>query len=99
MQGTAYLQQFSPLKRQKVSEIKKQVEYTDPILLEIADVLKKLENIRLRFDYETEYDMIDSCIYEERALLARYRHLICAAKEKGITCTPTMHYRVHTENT
>lgn len=93
MQATAYLQHFFPLKKAKGAQANKQQEnFTDPILFEIAEVTQQLQNIRRRFDYEIEYDMIDSCIYEERALLSRYRHLICCAKEKGITCTPTQNY-------
>ena len=92
MQATTYLQQFFSTVKPKTSESEPQAKAANLILSEIADVSRKLQNIRNRFDFETEYDMIESCIFEERALLSRYRHLLNVAREKGITCTPTAHY-------
>ena len=88
MQATAYLQQF--LKIGKVSETKKslQAQDADPILLEIWEVTKKLENIKCRFDFEVDDDMIEACIYEERALLSRYSFLLTLAKQKGLCQSP-----------
>lgn len=53
--------------------------------IEIQSVLKQLECTRNRFDYETESDMIDSLIFEERALLSRYGYLISLARQNNIT--------------
>lgn len=92
MQATAYLQQFFSSISSKPSDVTTKESEQDSILYEIADVSKKLENIKNRFNFETEYDMIDACIFEERALLSRYRHLITVAREKGITCTPVAHF-------
>lgn len=88
MQTAAYIQQF--FKIGKVTETKKssQAQVTDPILLEIADVAQKLKNIKHRFDFETDSDMIDACIFEERALLSRHRHLLYLAKQKGLCQSP-----------
>ncbi len=88
MQAAAYLQQF--FKIGKVSEAKKslQAQETDPILLEIWEVTKKLENIKCRFNFEVDNDMIEACIYEERALLSRYSFLLALAKQKGLCQSP-----------
>ena len=85
MQAVAYIQQF--LSRTVTLEREKENTKNDPILCEIKDVLVKLQNVRSRFDFETENDMIESLIFEEKALLSRYRHLILAAKNKGISCS------------
>ena len=89
MQAAAYLQQF--FKTGKVAEVRKGAykEETDPILLEIWDVTQKLKNIKCRFDFEIDEDMIESCIFEERALLSRYSHLLSIAKQKGLCQSPT----------
>ena len=89
MQATAYLQQF--LKIGKVAQVKKEAsaQKIDPILSELTEVVKNLKNIENRFDFETDSDMIDACIYEERALLSRYSFLLSLAKQKGLYQTPT----------
>ncbi len=92
MQATTYLQQFFSSVKPRTPKSEAQAKADDLILSEIADVSRKLENIRNRFNFEIEYDMIESCIFEERALLSRYRHLLNVAREKGVTCTPTTHY-------
>ena len=88
MQAAAYLQQF--FKLGKVTEAKKRsfTDETDPILLEIWEVTKKLENIKCRFNFEIDDDMIEACIFEERALLSRYSHLLSLAKQKGLCQSP-----------
>lgn len=88
MQAAAYLQQF--FKIGKVSESKKSVydEETDPILIELAQVTNKLNNIKCRFDFEVDDDMIEACIFEERALLSRYSFLLSLAKQKGLRQSP-----------
>ncbi len=87
MQAILNLQQLFSQKRTKASIFAKNKPQTDPILTEIDCVLKQIENSRNRFDFETDYDMIDSCIYEEQALLSRYSHLLSLARQKGLRCS------------
>lgn len=85
MQAVAYIQQF--LSKTTNFEKEKTDVKNDPILCEIKDILEKIQNVRSRFDFETENDMIESLIFEEKALLSRYRHLLLSAKNKGICCS------------
>lgn len=87
MQAIPALKQLFSANRSKDLSCTKTQSDTDPIIFEIKLVLRQLDNLKKRFNYETEYAMIDSCIYEEQALLARYSHLLSVAKQKGITCT------------
>ncbi|MBQ8868924.1 MAG: DUF2508 family protein [Oscillospiraceae bacterium] len=91
MQAILNLQEFFTSKRAKTSLFTKKQTTADPILTEIDCVLKQIQNSKSRFDFETDYDMIDACIYEEQALLSRYSHLLSLARKKGLTCS-------HTEN-
>ena len=88
MQAVAYIQQI--FKTGKVTEAKKSLsrEETDPILVEISEVTQKLKNIKCRFDFEIDDDMIEACIFEERALLSRYSHLLSLARQKGLCQSP-----------
>ncbi len=87
MQAILNLQELFSQKRAKISIFAKSKPQTDPILTEIDSVLKQIENSRSRFDFETDYDMIEACIYEEQALLSRYSHLLSLARKKGLTCS------------
>jgi len=37
---------------------------------------------------ESDSDLIEACIYEMEALRARYRYLLKAAREQGLTAAP-----------
>ena len=89
MQAILNLQELFTSKRAKTAVFTKKQPSTDPILTEIDSVLKQIQNSRSRFDFETDYDMIDACIFEEQALLSRYSHLLSLARKKGLTCSHT----------
>ena len=42
---------------------------------------------------ESDSDLIEACIYEMEALRARYRYLLKAAREQGITAAPDVYKR------
>ena len=92
MQAAAYIQQFFKVGRVTGAKKSENTSAQDPILLEISDVTQKLKNIKIRFDFETESDMIESCIFEERALLSRYSHLLSLAKQRGLCQSPTVKF-------
>lgn len=86
MQGAIYKQVILPIN--KVLKVKKDTDAKiSPIISEINEVTAALDSIHSKFDFETNPDMIDACIYEERALLSRYRHLILLAKQYNINCS------------
>jgi hypothetical protein len=45
---------------------------------------KELDLVYLRFDEETDQDLLDSYIYEVKALQMKYQYLIKQVKEKGM---------------
>ena len=88
MQAAAYLQQFLKIGKATKSKKVSRMDEADPILLEIAEVTRKLSNIKCRFDFEVDDDMIEACIFEERALLSRYSFLLSLAKQRGLCQSP-----------
>lgn len=53
---------------------------------DIEYVEQRLERIRESFDMTDEPELIDSLIYEELALKARYAYLLRVAKQHNISC-------------
>lgn len=64
-------------------------EKLSPLVLEIEDTLQALECNRKNFNFETDENIIEALIFEERSLLARYKHLISEAKKCGVSTTNT----------
>lgn len=64
-------------------------ESQSPLILEIEETLQALECNKKNFNYETDENIIEALIFEERSLLARYRHLMCEAKKSGVSLTNT----------
>lgn len=62
-------------------------EQPHEVLCAIREVCRQLDNARLRFEMESDSDLIESTIYEMEALRARYRYLLRRAREEGITAT------------
>lgn len=55
------------------------------LLAEIDSVKSSLEMAAERFEYQSDPDLVDACIYEMQALTARYRYLTREARRQGIT--------------
>lgn len=53
---------------------------------DIAHVESKLQQIQESFDMTDEPELVESLIYEELALKARYAYLLRIAKENNIRC-------------
>ena len=53
---------------------------------DIAHVEQRLERIHESFDMTDEPELVESLIYEELALKARYAYLLRVAKENNISC-------------
>lgn len=56
----------------------------DELILSIEKVKQALENAYKNFDFITEPELVDSCIYEVKAMQLKYGFLIQKAKELGI---------------
>lgn len=54
-----------------------------PIQEDIDEVLRQLHESSERFDLVCDDDLIESIIYEQNALMARYRYLLKAARRDG----------------
>ena len=50
---------------------------------EIGEVVRLLELCRRRFDLALDEELLEAAIYEENALLARYRYLLRIAREQA----------------
>ncbi|MBC8570059.1 YaaL family protein [Zongyangia hominis] len=64
------------------------VQETDRIIEDIKAVLELMDYAERRFNLEQDEDLLEACIYENKALSARYRYLIKMAKRKGISYDP-----------
>ena len=66
----------------------KRALFKDPpppaLIEEIREVCRQLELVNTRFDMTGDGDLIDACIYEQKALRARYRYLLAQAREQGL---------------
>ena len=59
-------------------------EQPSEVLTAIREVCRQLESARLRFEMESDNDLIEACIYEMEALRARYRYVLRVAREEGV---------------
>jgi hypothetical protein len=55
------------------------------LISDISKTRAALDDVQNRFDYETDSDLIDACIFERNALEARYRHLLSLARKQMLT--------------
>jgi hypothetical protein len=55
------------------------------LLSEIKDVSRLLAYNECWFQFECNSDLIDACIYQREELKARYRYLLCQAKQYGVS--------------
>jgi len=73
------------LKLKNKSEKKKIAEYNKEILNDIHDVKNQLEAVEKKYNLFCDADLVESLIFEERALKAKYAYLLRLAKTKGVT--------------
>jgi|GEM_PF-4347486 len=60
---------------------------SDNLLFEIRTVRRMLDQCIVRFNHESDSDLVEACIYEMEALRARYRYLLKTARLKGFSCS------------
>ena len=73
------------LKFQNTSEQKKISENNKEILRDILEVKKQLEAVESKYNLFSDADLVESLIFEERALKAKYAYLLRLAKTKGVS--------------
>jgi hypothetical protein len=55
------------------------------LIAEIESVKQNLDLVSSRFDFQSDPDLVEACIYEMQALAARYRYLTREARREGLT--------------
>ena len=69
-----------------LKKVKTEDSFRKRLFEDIEYVENRLERIREGFDMTAEPELVDSLIYEELALRARYAYLLRVAKENDIRC-------------
>lgn len=73
------------VKKRKVAlKSRKYIKDKKYIIKAIEDTKNELKIVRMSFDYASDPKLIESIIYRERDIIARYEYLIRQAKKKGI---------------
>lgn len=67
-------------------ENQEETDFKNRLLEDLEYVTERLERIRESYDMTSEPEMVESLIYEERAMKSRLDYLIRIAKEKNIKC-------------
>jgi len=60
------------------------------LLADIGALQRELTAVENAFDLVSDESLIEACIYQRKALLARYDHCIRRAKELGLDCLPRL---------
>ena len=55
-----------------------------PNIEAIREVCAMIEQVENRFAFETDPDLIESCVYELQSLRARYRYLLRESRDNAI---------------
>lgn len=63
----------------------------DELLCEIEAVKQGLNSVSSRFEFQSDPDLVESCIYEMQALTARYRYLLREARRTGLRCSAILY--------
>lgn len=70
----------------KNAETKEEADFRNQLLEDLDFVSNRLERIRESYDMTAEPELVESLIYEEKAMKSRYDYLIRIAKESGLKC-------------
>lgn len=55
-----------------------------PTITAIREVCALIEQVENRFAFETDPDLIESCVYELQSLQARYRYLLRESRRNDV---------------
>ena len=70
--------------RNAVAETDRQLTYRESLMLDIQKTRYELENDYAGFDYVTDPDLIDCYIYEQNAVMKRYKYLLQKAADLSL---------------
>ena len=70
--------------RNVVAETDRQLTYRESLMLDIQKNRYELENAYAGFDYVTDPDLIDCYIYEQNAVMKRYKYLLHNAADLSL---------------
>ena len=62
-----------------------------PVITAVREVCARIDEVQMRFNTETDPDLIEGCIFELESLRAQYRYLLRTARKEGITCNEKAH--------
>lgn len=65
---------------------REEIEFRNQLLEDLEFISNRLARIRESFDMTAEPELVDSLIFEEKAMKSRYDYLIRIAKENNIKC-------------
>lgn len=63
-----------------------EADFKERLLADLEYVTNRLARIRESYDMTAEPEMVESLIYEEKAMNARFDYLIRVARERNIKC-------------
>ena len=86
--GTAQVAEAGRKAEAASRESLKKKETRNRILDEIQEILEEMSFNERWFQLECDENLIDACIYQREFLKARYRYLLCRARELGIQNAP-----------
>ena len=66
--------------------ILRQKQENNGLVDEIRRTVCELRSARQWFESESDSDLIEACVYHQEALEAKYRYLLRAAKDSGLSC-------------
>lgn len=72
-------------RRQRAEQLAEADRQRDELLQDLAECRRQLQNIDALFNLVGEPEQIESCVYQYRALQARYDGLVRRARQQGLT--------------
>ncbi len=81
----AIAKRFFLTAKSRKAEILEETRFREKILKEIEEVRQQIDEVGRRFNFFSDGDLVESMIFEERALRARYAYLLRLAKASGVS--------------
>ena len=69
---------------EKIFGQEKEVDFDKKIINEMREVKKEIRSVQSRFNLFSDEELVDSTIYEENALNARYAYLLAIARKSNV---------------